>query len=165
MLLRQQYWHHFIKNTKNLTYSEGDPHEQLKAFFINGKKHALAYDVNGHLDRWWKRLEVNPGEQIGNTFVNFFNEYLGGWGVFPKAWESSGSEEEVGRRRWDGTEWSGWSKPWLKRRSSGGGGGGRSRKKGIGWWWKTGWGSGSGSGSGSKAFQIRLEQETDCHFS
>ena len=77
---------------------------------------------------------------------------------------SSGSEEEVGRRRWDGTEWSGWSKPWLERRSSSGGGG-RSRKKGIGWWWKTGWGLGSGSGSGSKAFQIGLEQETDCHFS
>ena len=72
----------------------------------------------------------------------------------------------MGRRRWDGTEWSGWSMPWLERRSSsggggGGGGGGRSRKKGIGWWWKTGW----GWGSSSKAFQIGLEQETDCHFS
>ena len=73
----------------------------------------------------------------------------------------------MGRKRWDGTEWSGWSKPWLERRSSsgGGGGGGRSRKKGIGWWWKTGWGWGSSSGSSSKAFQIGLEQETDCHFS
>ena len=80
---------------------------------------------------------------------------------------------QVVRRRWggedgmgrDGTEWSGWSKPWLERWSSSGGGGGggvgRSRNKGIGWWWKTGW----GSGSGSKAFQIELEQEIDCHFS
>ena len=157
MLSRQQYWHNFIENTKNLTYSEGDPHEQLRAFFTSGKKHALAYGVNDHLDCWWKRLEVNSGEQIKDTFVNFFNEHLGGWGVFPRAWESPGSEEEVGRSRWE-TEWSGWSKPWLEMRSCSGGG--RSWKKGMGWWWwKTGW------GWGSKAFQIGLEQETNCHFS
>ena len=144
MLLRQQYWHNFIEIKKNLTYSEGDPHKQLNAFFTNGKKHALAYGVNDHLDHWWKRLVVNLWEQIGDTFVNFFNEHLGEWGVFPKAWESPGSEEEVRRRRRDGMEWSRWSKPWLERRSSGG----RSRKKGMGWWW---WWK-TGLGSGCKAF-------------
>ena len=148
-----------MKLKKNLTYSEGDPHKQLNAFFTSDKKHALAYGVNDHLDHWWKRLVVNLWEQIGDTFVNFFNEHLGEWGVFPRAWESPGSEEEVRRRRRDRMEWSRWSKPWLERRSSGGGSG-RSRKKGMGWW-KTGW----GWDSGSKAFQIGLEQEMDCHFS
>ena len=58
MLLRQQYLHHFIENTKNLTYSEGDPHEQLKAFFTSGKKHALTYGVSF-------RLNTLEGKNLG----------------------------------------------------------------------------------------------------
>ena len=43
-----------------------------------------------------------------------------------RSWDGTGSEEEVGRSKWDGAER--WKTGW-------GCGGGRSRKKGMGWWW------------------------------
>ena len=67
---------------KLLLEPEEDPHKQLKAFFTRCKEHALQYGVKDHLDRWWKSLEVNPREQIGDMVFNFFDEisdnHLGG---------------------------------------------------------------------------------------
>ena len=53
------------------------------------------------LHRWWKRLEVDLGEPIGGFFDDVSDNHLGAR-VFPRALESPGSEEEV-ERSWDGT--------------------------------------------------------------
>ena len=59
--------------------------------------------MNDHLDRWWKRLEVNPGEQSETRLLIFLMDILAGE-VFSLRLEKA----RVVRRRWGGEERMGW---------------------------------------------------------
>ena len=79
--------------------------------------------MKDHLDRWWKRLEVNPREQNGDMVFNFFffmnlvtttltGEFSPGLEkarVVRRRWGGVDGMGRVVRRRWGGVNGMGWN--------------------------------------------------------